>query len=239
MNGGTGRDRARRGHREGDPLHPGEDAREGRHVARGDLPAPWWAMDGSVRDCQSDLSDNEHVACRASSGFFRDVQGRARHMVIASSYAALNPSHTLWREYLEEISRRRDQGEISDEEYHFLRSSREARQALMDETLGDEDAFSAGTLDEVLAHAKEQIQAEAKAETEAERAEKLAAQEEARTSRAIAGNRSTASIAMRSTSMRELQARLPAVASACSSARLSSWARSPRFPACPCSTSRC
>ena len=111
-----------------------------------------------------------------------------RHMVIASSYAALNPSQTLWREYLEEISRRRDKGEITGEEYHFLRSSREARQALMDETLGNEEAFSAGTLDEVLTHAKEQIQAEAKAETEAERAGKLAAQEGARASRALAEN---------------------------------------------------
>ncbi len=158
------------------------------------------------------LTTNTSLA-RASSGFFRDVQGRGgipvcmpvtmmtrlawvkkpmvapdlpRHMVIASSYAALNPSQTLWREYLEEIARRREKGEISDEEYHFLRSSREARQALMDETLGDEEAFSAGTLDEVLAHAKAQIQAEAKAETEAERAQKLVAQHEARTNLAFA-----------------------------------------------------
>jgi hypothetical protein len=160
------------------------------------------------------LTTNTTLA-RASSSFFRDVEGPGgipiclpvalmtrlawvkkpmaapdlpRHMVIASSYAALNPSDKLWRGYLDEISRRREKGDITDDEYHLLRSSREARQALMDETFGDEEAFTAGTLDEVLAHAKEQIQAEAKAETDAERAERLAAQEEARSSRALVEN---------------------------------------------------
>src|SRR5206468_521000 len=123
--------------------------------------------------------------------FFRDIEGRGaipicmpvemmtrlawvkkpmaapelpKHMVIAASYAALNPPAPLWREYLDEIARRREKGELSDPEYHLLRSSQEARRALMDETLGKEQAFTAGTLDEVLAHAKAAIQAEAKAE---------------------------------------------------------------------------
>lgn len=143
---------------------------------------------------------------RASSVFFREIEGRGaipicmpvemmtrlawvkkpmaapdlpKHMVMAASYAALNPSAPLWREYLGEITRRRKAGELSDHDYHFLRSSQEARRALMDETFGEEQAFSAGTLDEVLAHAKAAIQAEARAETETERkarveAEKLA-----------------------------------------------------------------
>ena len=152
------------------------------------------------------LTPNTTLA-RASSHFFREVEGRGgipicmnttlvtrlawvkkpmaapelpRHMVIASSYAALNPSHALWREYLGEVERRRANGVISDEEYHFMRSSREAREALMDETLGDEEAFSAGTYDEVLAHAKAQFQAEARADADAARAGELAAQTESR-----------------------------------------------------------
>lgn len=69
-----------------------------------------------------------------------------KHMVTASSYAALNPSNELWREYLTEINRRRAKHEISEDEYHVLRSSREARQALMDVTLGDASATgSVGT----------------------------------------------------------------------------------------------
>lgn len=129
---------------------------------------------------------------RASSSFFTDIEGLGsipvclsvgtltrlawvkrplsvpdlpKHMLIASSYASLNPSRALWQRYLEALAWRREKGELSDEEYQFLRSSREARQALMDKTLGEEDAFSAGTVDEVLAHAKRVIQAEAEEKT--------------------------------------------------------------------------
>jgi hypothetical protein len=160
------------------------------------------------------LTTNTTLA-RASSTFFRDLEANGaiplcmpvplmarlawvkkpmaapqlpRHMVMASSYAALNPSHTLWREYLAEVARRKEKGEVSDEEYHFLRFSHEARKALMDRTLGDEDAFTAGTVDEVLEHAKRQFQAEAKAETEEERTRRLAAEADARSSRALAEN---------------------------------------------------
>jgi hypothetical protein len=106
-----------------------------------------------------------------------------RHMVMASAYAAINPSVPLWRKCLEEIEHRRAKGDIGDEEYHFLRSSREAREALMDATFGGEEAFSAGTLDEVIAHAKATIQAEARAETAAERQARVAAEDDARSAR--------------------------------------------------------
>jgi hypothetical protein len=89
-----------------------------------------------------------------------------RHAVMASSYAALNPKDELWRRYIEEIEHRRAAGSISDEQYHVLRSSREAREMLMDRTFGLEEAFTAGTVDEVLAHATAVIRAEAEAETE-------------------------------------------------------------------------
>lgn len=158
------------------------------------------------------LTPNTRLS-RASSHFFRDVEGRGgipicinttlltrlawvkkplaapdlpRYMVIASSYAALNPSNVLWRQYLEEVERRKVQGGISEEEYVFMRSSREAREALMDETLGDDEAFSAGTYDEVLAHAKAQFQAEADARADAAREAERAAQAEAESHRVLA-----------------------------------------------------
>jgi len=143
---------------------------------------------------------------RASSSFFHDIEGRGAipicmpvelmtrlawvkkpqaapdlptHVVMASSYAALNPPVPLWREYLGEIARRREKGELSDTDYYFLRSSQEARRALMDETFGSERAFSAGTLDEVLTHAKATIQAEADARAETEHAARLTAEDAA------------------------------------------------------------
>lgn len=135
---------------------------------------------------------------RASSKFFHEIEGAGsipvclpvgtmtrlawvkrplsapelpKHMLIASSYASLNPSRRLWQRYLEALERRREKGDLSNEEYQFLRSSREARQALMDKTLGEEAAFSAGTVDEVLAQAKEAIRAEAEVETKKARQE--------------------------------------------------------------------
>jgi hypothetical protein len=150
------------------------------------------------------LTSNTSLA-RASTNFFHDVDSKGavpicmtstlmtrlawvkkpmaapelpRHLVIASSYAALNPSNALWRKYLDEVERRREKGEVSDEEYYLLRSTREAREALVETTLGDEEAFTAGTYDEVLARMKATVQAEALAIADKERDEKLAAQAE-------------------------------------------------------------
>jgi DNA-binding NarL/FixJ family response regulator len=79
---------------------------------------------------------------RASSAFFRETEGRGsipvcmpvelmtrlawvkkpmaapdlpKHMVMAASYAALNPPVPLWREYLAAIKERHERGELSDE----------------------------------------------------------------------------------------------------------------------------
>ncbi|MGH9321424.1 MAG: hypothetical protein ACRD3V_16250, partial [Vicinamibacteria bacterium] len=155
------------------------------------------------------LTTNTTLA-RAASSFFRDLESNGAvplamsltmmsrlawvkkplaapdlpaHLVRASAYAALNPSNALWRTYMEEADRRLAGGAISPDEYHFLRSSREAREALMDVTLGDEDAFTAGTLDEIRDHFRRTIQEEAKAETNVERAAKELAHKEARSAR--------------------------------------------------------
>lgn len=106
-----------------------------------------------------------------------------RHVVMAASYAALNPRDELWRLYIRELDRRKSKGDISDAEYHLLRSSREARVALLDETFGEEQAFSAGTVDEVLAHAAGTIRGEAEAEAAVARADAHNALERARQER--------------------------------------------------------
>lgn len=85
-----------------------------------------------------------------------------RKRIIADCYAALNPPDSLWRRFLHEIDRLQKQGNITEDDYHLLRLSMEAKAALMDITLGDTSAFSEGTIDEVLGRAK----ASARAETE-------------------------------------------------------------------------
>jgi hypothetical protein len=148
------------------------------------------------------LTTNTSLA-RASSAFFRRIEGRGaipicipvelmtrlawvkkpmaapelpKHLVMASAFAALNPPVPLWRECLAEMGRRREKGELSNEDYYFLRSSREFRQALMDTTHGGDRPFSAGTLDEVITHAKASIQAEADKRAAEEREQRLLAE---------------------------------------------------------------
>jgi hypothetical protein len=86
----------------------------------------------------------------------------AREKLIADSYAALHPGNELWRKYSQEISKLQDQGDLTVEDYQLLRFSIVARNALMDSTLGSPDAFTEGTVQEVL----ETARAEARRETE-------------------------------------------------------------------------
>lgn len=86
-----------------------------------------------------------------------------RQKLVADSYAALNPSNELWKRYSQEIAKLQERGSITADEYHLLRFSLVARNALMDSTLGSPDAFTEGTVEEVL----EAARAEARKETEA------------------------------------------------------------------------
>lgn len=151
------------------------------------------------------LTSNTNLA-RTSTRFFSDIEGPGaiplcmpvemmtrlawvkkpmavpnlpQHVVRASAYAAINPPVEVWRECLAELNRRREKGDLSDADYVYLRSSREFRKGLMDKTGGGERPFSAGTLDEVIQHAKSAVQAEADQRTEDERRQRLDAEERA------------------------------------------------------------
>jgi hypothetical protein len=93
-----------------------------------------------------------------------------RLQVIADSFAALNPPEELWRKYTTQIARLREHGEVSDEDFHILRYSIEARRALQSQTLGDADVFTEGSVPEILAAARTEITAELRRELERERA---------------------------------------------------------------------
>jgi hypothetical protein len=83
-----------------------------------------------------------------------------RKRIIADYYAAMQPNEHLWRLYLEEIGKLMQQGTITESDYHLLRYSTEARKALMDVTLGDETAFTHGTVSEILDYVRSQIKAD-------------------------------------------------------------------------------
>jgi hypothetical protein len=98
-----------------------------------------------------------------------------RKVLVADCYAAMNPPDHMWRRYLAELDRLESQGDISPQDFHLLRFSLEARNALMDATLGATEAFTEGTVAEVL----EKARAAARAEVEGRLAEEVAAREAA------------------------------------------------------------
>lgn len=75
-------------------------------------------------------------------------------LMVATCYAALQPSTRLWENYITEAEKLKARGDIVEEDFALLAHSIEARQALMDITEGDEDAFVVGNAADVLAAAK-------------------------------------------------------------------------------------
>jgi hypothetical protein len=89
-----------------------------------------------------------------------DAPDLPRKQILADCYAATFPSNALWRRYLDEIDRLKRDNTITEEDYTVLRYSVDSRRALMHQTLGAEEAFTIGTIDEVLrrAHANQQAE---------------------------------------------------------------------------------
>lgn len=93
-----------------------------------------------------------------------------RRRLIATFYAALQPSDEFLRRYLQEVDRLAEGGNHSEGDVYLLRHSLEARRVAMDLTVGDEDAFAVGTVAEVLEIMHLEIEREARAKAEEERA---------------------------------------------------------------------
>lgn len=140
-----------------------------------------------LADCRALFVTHNFTLFRVATSFFRGKDRRAvppcahdaalttmlwlrephampdlpKDRLIADAYAALNPKPELWRKYNEEIERLRSSGGLEEEDAVFLRYGREAQEALMDETRGDPEAFTAGTVSEVLQRAQEVTKAQA------------------------------------------------------------------------------
>jgi hypothetical protein len=105
------------------------------------------------------------------------AQDLPRQRLIAASYAATQPDDKLWSKFLEQLAKDRASATVSEEDYYLLRHSLQARAALMEVTLGEDEAFTDGTVQEILEIAKdnirrdlrEQLQSETSARAEAER----------------------------------------------------------------------
>lgn len=78
-----------------------------------------------------------------------------RQQLLATVYAGIQPTRHLWMKYLDEVEHLQRQGDIREDEAIVLRSRPEARRALMDVTLGDEDTLD----DEAAASVVERVRA--------------------------------------------------------------------------------
>lgn len=83
-----------------------------------------------------------------------------RKLIIAEAYAATQPPDDLWKTYLAEIHKLREKGTVAEHDYTLLRHSSVAKRAFMDLTKGQAEAFTQGTVSEILAIAHENARAD-------------------------------------------------------------------------------
>ena len=106
-----------------------------------------------------------------------------RRIIIADSYAAVQPSNRLWARYLKSIEKLEEEDKIDKDQYFLLRYSIQARSELMDRTRGDESVFSDGTVQEIIDSVTKKIRAkdvEKINEVERERREAIQSYEDER-----------------------------------------------------------
>lgn len=94
-----------------------------------------------------------------------------RKQIIAYAYAATQPTDRLWSKYIAKIDQLKNRRMIDHEDYYVFRYSQEARASLMDITQGSGEAFTEGTVREVLSEVRAKIQAEAIDEASRKQAE--------------------------------------------------------------------
>jgi len=81
--------------------------------------------------------------------------------IIADCFAAIQPGDVLMTRWLQEIEKLEKQGILTEDDYYFMRYSQEARTALMEISMGDEDVITDGTVYEIIERAKSKITREA------------------------------------------------------------------------------
>ncbi len=111
------------------------------------------------------------------------AQDLPRKRLIAASYAASQPDNKLWKKFLQQLAKDRASATVTDEDYYLLRHSLQARTALMEVTLGDDEAFTAGTVQEILEVSKESIRRGLRDELERETSARAVAERDAQTVR--------------------------------------------------------
>jgi hypothetical protein len=77
-----------------------------------------------------------------------------KEQLVANCYAAITPSEGLWARYVKEADKLKALGTVDEEDYAVLLHSLDARDRLMELTLGQDEILQ-GTVEQVLSTAKE------------------------------------------------------------------------------------
>jgi len=70
--------------------------------------------------------------------------------IIGEIYSALQPSEELVKQYISEIEKSKESGDITEDDYILLRDSQVAKELLSERTLGDPERFTPKTPNEIL-----------------------------------------------------------------------------------------
>ena len=148
-----------------------------------------------VEECRSLFVTNNVLLARAARSYFQDestpgaialaitdyalanllwlkdptvAPDLPRHRLVADVYAAMRPSAGLWNAYLAEIAKLEETGKVTPNDYYLLRYSLASKAALMGLTSGQQDAFTQGSVYEILNIVRDSERAELRREFELE-----------------------------------------------------------------------
>lgn len=91
------------------------------------------------------------------------------HAILADCFAAMRPDDALWRKYVDKIEQLRERESVTADDYVLLRQSLSVRSLIMYQTKEKVESFTEGTVEQVLAKARDNIASAALEEAAAER----------------------------------------------------------------------
>ena len=138
-------------------------------------------MPANFEDCRAVFVTSNTALARASRDFFQEDYGNhwpiaiteddlttllwlrqslnapdlPRQKLLADAYAALEPG-PVWGKFLDEIDKLYSKNQLSDDDYVYFKYSLDAKNALMQETLGDANRMTSELVNEVVERARNQ-----------------------------------------------------------------------------------
>jgi hypothetical protein len=98
--------------------------------------------------------------------------------IIADSYAAIEPDNALLLKWIKEINKLKQNSSISEEDYYFMRYSKEVHTTLVEYTKGNPDIITTGSVLGIINKAKERIREDMQVKLDEETRERIKTESE-------------------------------------------------------------